>query len=989
MSGGFRLASGGRVDRSRPLRFRMDGRNYEGLAGDTLASALLANGVRVVGRSFKLHRPRGVMSAGAEEANALVDLATDAKGEANLKATEVQLFDGLEARSVNAWPNAERDVWSALGLFKPLLPAGFYYKTFMRPGWQVYEGAIRRAAGLGRAPRGRDADSYEKQFAFADIVVIGGGLAGLVAALSASSGGANVILIDDQCELGGALLGHPVAIDGGDAAAWLQSIEAELRARPHVRFLTGTTATGIYDHDFVLACERRSGSGPRQRLWKIRAKKMILASGAFERPLVFPDNDRPGVMLAGAARTYVERYAVAPGRSAIVVTNNDSAYHTAFSLHAAGVKVGAIADLRGSPPRHALDAALRHGIEVLPATAPLKVFGRHGVKSVTLAPVDQSGRLGKTSFGLDCDLLCVSGGWSPALHLYAHAGGALRFDPERGAIVPHDSLEPMICVGAARGTFTVAASIAEAYAAGARAARATGHPSNDGFITPKIDEWPQSPATPIVEVRADASRGANSWVDLQNDVTAADIRLAARENYRSVEHLKRYTTLGMAVDQGKTSNVNAIAILGAATGRTMDAVGTTRFRPPYTPTTLGAFAGREVGQNYRPLRRLPAHEAHAELGAVIEDYGGWLRPAFYPRSGESEARAVEREVRAVRGDVGIFDGSPLGKIEVSGPDAAVFLNRIYVNNMLTLGVGKARYGLMLDEYGIVKDDGVLSRLGPDRYLVGTTSAGANAIAFWLEEWRQCEWPDLNLQIAPVTAQWAVMTVTGPRARDLLTTFATPIDLSAAACPHMSVREGVFVGVAARIQRVSFTGESSFEVSVPARYGDTLWRELMNRGREFAIAPYGIEALMVMRIEKGYLHVGGDTDGTTMPQDVGFAEIMAKKRADFVGKRSTMLPVGRDARRQFVGLEVVDGGGALPIGAHVVDPSESAERRRSHGWVTSTCLSPTLGRPVALAMVENGRARLGETVTLVSTAGKRSARIAAPCAFDPEGARLNA
>ena len=988
MSGAFRLPSGGRVDRSRPLHFRMDGRDYDGLAGDTLASALLANGVRVVGRSFKLHRPRGVMSAGLEEANALVGVGEGARSDANLKATEVELFDGLEARSVNAWPSANRDAWSALGLFKPFLPAGFYYKTFMRPSWHIYEGAIRRAAGLGCAPQGRDPDTYEKQFAHADIVVIGGGLAGLIAALSASAGGAAVVVVDDQSELGGSLLGHGVPIDGADGLAWLRSIEGELQSRSNVRLLTRTTATGIYDHDFVLACERLPGGGPRQRLWKIRARKIILASGAFERPLVFPDNDRPGVMLAGAARTYVERYAVAPGRSAVVVTNNDSAYHAAFALRAAGLAVAAIADLRAAPPRHALDAARRHDIEVLKATAPSRVSGRHGVKSVTLAAVDEAGRLGGKSGTLDCDLLCVSGGWSPALHLFAHAGGAMRFDPERGAIVPCESLQPVVCVGAARGTFSPAASIAEAYAAGAHAASATGHPSNDGFITPKIDEWPQVAAAPIVEA-SDGSRGTRSWVDLQNDVTAADIRLAARENYRSVEHLKRYTTLGMAVDQGKTSNVNAIAIMGAATGRTMDAVGTTRFRPPYTPTTLGAFAGRETGERYRPLRRLPTHEAHAELGAAIEDYGGWLRPAAYPKPGESELQAVEREVKAVRGGVGLFDGSPLGKIEVRGPDAAEFLNRIYVNNMLTLGVGKARYGLMLDEYGIVKDDGVLSRLGSDKFLVGTTSAGASGIAFWLEEWHQGEWPDLKLRIAPVTAQWAVTTVTGPRARDLLRTFATDIDVSAEACPHMSVREGVFAGVTARIHRVSFTGELSFEVSVPARHGQAIWRETMERGRDLGVAPYGVEALMVMRTEKGYLHVGSDTDGTTMPQDVGFAEIIAKKKADFVGKRSTMLPVGCDARRQFVGLEVVDGGRPLPIGAHVVDPSEASDTRRSHGWVTSTCLSPTLNRPVALGLVENGRARMGETVALVSTGGKRSARIAGPCAFDPEGARLNA
>jgi sarcosine oxidase, subunit alpha len=986
---GYRLASGGRIDRARPLHFRMDGELYRGFAGDTLASALIANGVHVVGRSFKLHRPRGIMAAGVEETNAIVDIGRGAYTDTNVKATEVELVDGLEAKSVNAWPNAAKDTLGVLGWLKPFLPAGFYYKTFMRPDWVTYEGMIRKAAGLGRAADGPDPDTYEKQFAHADVVVVGGGIAGVVAALSASAGDAQVILIDDQAELGGTLLGQPVPINGARPEFWLAAVEEQLRERPNIRVLTRTTATGIYDHHFVLACERLEGRGPRQRLWKIRAKKVVLASGAFERPLVFPNNDRPGVMLAGAARTYVERYGVAPGHTAVVVTNNDSAYHAAFSLREAGVKVRAIADLRASPPRHALDAARHHDIEVMPATAAANVAGRNGVSGVKLASVDVHGRLDSGTASVDCDLVCVSGGWSPALHLFAQAGGAMRFDRDAGAIVPDNAFEPLVCVGASRGTFTLTATIAEAYAAGAQAAHATGHPSNDGFITPRVDEWPQGTAAPIVELRTQGSRGAHSWVDLQNDVTAADVRLAARENYRSVEHLKRYTTLGMAVDQGKTSNVNAIAIMAAATERTMDAVGTTRFRPPYTPTTLGAFAGRDVGLHYRPLRRLPAHDAHLEAGAVMEDYGGWHRPAYYPNVNESETNAVTREVLAARSGVGIFDGSPLGKIEVSGPDAAEFLNRIYVNNMSTLGVGKARYGLMLDETGLVKDDGVLSRLAPDKFLVGTTSSGANAIGYWLEEWLFCEWPNLNVRVLPVTAQWAVVTVSGPRARDLLKTFETNIDLSAGACPHMSAREGMFAGVPARIHRVSFTGDLSFEVAVPARYGEALWREMLSRGAKFGATPFGIEALMIMRTEKGYLHVGSDTDGTTMPQDVGFADIMAKKKSDYVGKRSTMLPVARDPRREFVGLAVAEGEAPLPIGAHVIDPNEGVDVRRSHGWVTSTCFSPTLGRPHALALVENGRARLGETVTLLSTSGRRTATIVAPCAFDPNGERLNA
>lgn len=987
MSGSYRLSSGGQVDRSRPVAFTFDGRRYRGFKGDTLASALLANGVSIAGRSFKLHRPRGIMSAGIEEANAIVDVGRGAARVANLKATEVDLTDGLVARSVNAWPSAALDASSVLGLMKPFFPSGFYYKTFIRPGWGTYEGFVRRAAGLGQAPLARDPDIYDKQFAHADVVVIGAGLSGLVAAFAASAGGSRVLVIDDQNEPGGRLLGQRIPLGESDASAWLANATRDLIARDNVTLLTRTTATGLYDHNFIVACERL-GEGPiRQRLWKIRAKAIVLATGAIERPIVFPGNDRPGVMLADSARAYAERFGVASGRAPLFVTNNDSAYLAAIALKNAGVTVRAIADLRDAPPAHARDAAARHDIEIFSGRGPLRTQGRRGVSRVSLARVDDQGRLGNSTVDVDCDALCVSGGWSPALHLFAHSGGKTRFDAARGAIVPVEGTSPVLCAGAANGTFSIARSISEAYAAGLRAADAAGFKSNDGFTPPSVTEWPQTAAAPIAELRPPKGRGGQSWVDLQNDVTAADIRLAARENYRSVEHLKRYTTLGMAVDQGKTSNVNAIAIMAAASGRAMDEVGTTRFRPPYTPTTFGAFAGRETGAQYRPLRRLPAHDAHTEFGAVMEDYGGWQRPAFYPRPGEDEAAAIRREVTQVRAGVGIFDASTLGKIEVRGPDAATFLNRAYVNNVLTLGAGRARYGLMLDEFGIIKDDGILARICADAFLVGTTSANAGAIGLWLEEWHQCEWPSLKLTIAPVTQQWAVVTVTGPHARALVQRIACDINLSHGAFPHMSVREGTLAGVPTRIHRVSYTGEPSYEIAVPARYGDALWRLLAAEGRDLGVTPLGIEAQNVMRIEKGLLHIGSDTDGTTMPQDVGFAAIMAKKDADFIGRRSTQLPTGRDARREFVGLEVADGGGILPMGAHAVDGRAPVSTRRSQGWVTSTCMSPTLGRPVALALIENGRARLGETITLAAATGTRRARIAPSCAFDPEGVRL--
>ncbi|MGH8445004.1 MAG: 2Fe-2S iron-sulfur cluster-binding protein, partial [Solimonas sp.] len=736
----------------RPLRFRFDGKDYTGYAGDTLASALLANGVRVTGRSFKYHRPRGLMGAGFEEANTLVQLEHGARTQPNLRATQVALYDGLEARAVNCWPSARHDLFGILQLFKPFWPAGFYYKTFMAPNWHWYEPAIRHGAGLGRSPQQADPDVYDKYNAGADVIVVGAGPAGLAAAIAAARGGATVILLDDKPEPGGSLRYEPGLIEGLDATKWLEAREAEIAALPAIRVLTSTTAFGYYDHNHLLANELLvpSGEGPRQRLWKIRGRQIVLAAGALERPLVFPNNDRPGVMLAGAARQYLHRYGVLPGRRVVIATSNDSAYEVAFDLRGAGVDVALIADSRGQEPAVAARARAL-GIAVVLRNAPTDTRGRHGLRRVELHEVDEQGRaLPNTGRWLDADALLVSGGWNPTVHLFSQSGGALRYDDGRKAFVPQRLAQPGHVVGAAAGIGERDAAIAAARAAGQEAAgNRVASEMTPAAVAGESALW-------SVQVEALGRGPARSWVDFASDSTESDLRLAARENFVSVEHVKRYTTTGMMTDQGKTSSVNAIGILSGVLGKAPGEVGTTRFRPPFTPVTFGAIAGRNVGAGYRPRRLLAAHAAHEALGAKMDDYGPWLRPAFYPRPGETEPATIAREVRAVRQAVGVLDYSPLGKIVVQGPDAAEFLTRVYVNNVRTLKVGQCRYGLMLGEDGIVKDDGVLTRWAEDSFLVGTTSGQADRIVEWLEEWLQCEWVDLDVSVESVTTQWAVV-----------------------------------------------------------------------------------------------------------------------------------------------------------------------------------------------------------------------------------------
>jgi sarcosine oxidase subunit alpha len=993
-----RLEGGGRIDRRRPLGFTYDGARYEGYAGDTLASALLANGVHLVGRSFKYHRPRGIFATGPEEPNALAQLGTGAHTEPNARATQVELYEGLVAASQNCWPSVRFDLWALNNALGPLFPAGFYYKTFMWPQswWQrVYERLIRRAAGLGRAPSEPDPDRYEHRHAHCDVLVVGAGPAGLMAALAAGRSGARVILADEQAELGGALLNEPVDHPG---AAWLRGVAAELAACPELRVLTRSTAFGYYDHNFLGLLERAAehrppGAAPdlpRQRLWKVRARQVVLATGALERPLVFADNDRPGIMLASAVRTYVNQYAVRLGQRAVVFTNNDSAYRTALDLLRAGVGVSVV-DLRASPQGGLPAAARAAGISILAGHTLTGTKGRHRVASVQVRRLNDAGdRVADAVDTLPCDLVCVSGGWNPTIHLQSQSRAAPRYDDERALFLPGDARQPERSAGACNGAFSLRACLEQGAHAGREAAAAAGFAAELPEL-PQLEEPEERPARTLwlVPSGRPAQRG-KMFVDLQNDVTVGDIRLALREGYRSIEHVKRYTTTGMGTDQGKTANVNALGIVSETTGQPIVEIGVTTFRPPYTPVTFGAVVGRNCGAMFDPVRRTPMHAWHEAHGAVFEDVGQWKRPWYYPRTGENMAAAVAREVRAARAAIGILDASTLGKIDLQGPDAAELLDRVYTNAWSQLPIGRCRYGLMLGKDGMVFDDGVTTRLGERHYLMSTTSGGAARVLAWLEEWLQTEWPELKVYCTSATEQWATIAVSGPDSRRLIAELAPDIDVGPEAFPHMSMREGRVRGAPARVFRISFTGELGFEIQVPARFGLAIWEACIEAGAKYRIAPYGTEAMHVLRAEKGYIIAGQDTDGTVAPYDLGMDWIVSRKKPDFIGKRSlARADMQRPGRKQLVGLLPELASELLEEGAQIVaDPHETIPMTMI-GHVTSSYMSPNLGRTFALALVKDGRARLGEKLYVPMLDRTIAVTVTEPVFVDKEGERLRA
>jgi sarcosine oxidase subunit alpha len=1002
-----RVPHGGRIDRTRQVTFTFDGSRCTGFAGDTLASALLANGVRVLGRSFKYHRPRGLLGAGSEEPNALVTVVRDeARSTPNVRATQVEIYDGLVAASQNRWPSLGFDVMAVNDLLAPLLPAAFYYKTFMWPrsAWhRWYEPAIRRAAGLGHAPVAPDPDRYAQRYAHCDVLVVGAGPAGLAAALAASGTGARVMLCDEQSEPGGSLLAERAAtIDGRPADVWLAEASAALAARPNVTLLTRTTAFGYFPHNLIGLCERLTDhlpapavDAPRERLWQVRAREVVLTTGAVERPLVFPGNDRPGVMLASAASTYLHRYGVRVGSHIVVVTGCDSGYATALDLHAAGAKIELVADVRETATGIAAQAAREAGLDIVDRATVLGTSGRLGLRAV---------RIGRLADGMNgehrrivCDALLMSGGWTPSVHLHSQSRGKPTWDAARQAFLPGPAAERERSAGACRGVDGLESVLDDGAQAGLAAARAAGH----------AGEWRPLRATArdfsVLGAPGALRHGAigtpsRAFVDFQNDVTTKDLALAAREGFESIEHIKRYTTTGMATDQGKTSNLNALAIVAEGLARPLPDVGHTTFRMPYTPVTFGALAGYDRGDLFDPVRTTPTHEWARRHGAVFEDVGQWKRARFFPRDGEDLHGAVARECRAVRAACGIFDASTLGKIEVVGPDAATFLSRMYVNDFTSLAVGRCRYALQLRDDGFVCDDGVIARLADARYHVTTTTGGAARVLALMEDYLQTEWPGLRAWLTSTTEQWAVIAVQGPKAREVLSPLVDGVDLSAGALPHLAARDGRICGVPMRLFRVSFTGELGFEVNIPAEFGQPVWEAIFACGREHGITAYGTETMHVLRAEKGYIIVGQETDGTVTPYDVGLGWAIGRSKPDFVGKRALARPaMHAPDRKQLVGLLTVDPQVVLEEGAQLIEGAGASvsarqapkpKHRHLIGHVTSSYASAVLGRSIALALIEGGRSRIGQTLQVPMPNGDITVTVTAPVFYDAEGARLH-
>ncbi|WP_413114888.1 sarcosine oxidase subunit alpha family protein [Streptomyces sp. CY1] len=966
----FRLPHGGRVDRGTVLRFTVDGREMTGHPGDTVASAMLANGRVEAAPSLYRGRPRGIVAAGPEEPNALLRIDGPCS-EGMLPATTAELYDGLSATTLS---------------------------------------------GMGRLDPSPDPAGYDKKYVHTDVLVVGAGPAGLAAAAAAAGSGARVILLDDQREPGGSLLsGRTERVGGQTALEWVAEVRAALDAGPETVVLRRTTAFGSYDDNYVLALERRtdhlgtdapepSEGVSRQRLWHIRARQVVLATGAHERPLVFAGNDRPGVMLAGAVRSYLNRYAVAPGSRAVVGTTNDSAYDTVADLHAAGIDIAAVVDARPELSRRAAEVAVASGVRVLTGSAVVDTAGGDRLTGVTVQALDAEGQLTGESASFDCDLLAVSGGWSPVVHLHSQRQGTLRWDEDLVAFVPDGAVRDQHIVGAARGTFDLDGCLTEGARAGARAATDAGFPVA-APEPPSGDARPRATAGPVRALwlvpapgsGADPDGEPATWdthfVDLQRDVTVADVWRSTGAGMRSVEHIKRYTSLGTANDQGKTSNVNAIGVIAEAlgAGASPGRIGTTGYRAPYTPVAFAALAGRERGELFDPERTTSIHRWHVAHGAVFEDVGQWKRPRYYPRPGEDMDTAVARECRAAREGVAFMDASTLGKIEIWGADAGEFLNRVYTNAFKKLKPGMARYGVMCKPDGMIFDDGVTLRLEENRYFTTTTTGGAAAVLDWLEEWLQTEWPDLDVHCTSVTEQWATIAVVGPQSREVVAHLAPELDLSNETFPFMAFRETTLAsGIPARICRISFSGELAYEINVSGWYGPAVWEEVYAIGRPYDITPYGTETMHVLRAEKGYIIVGQDTDGTVTPQDAGMSWVVSQRK-DFIGNRSySRADTSRTDRKQLVGLLPSDRRTRLPEGTQLIAPNVPLTPEAGPvpmlGHVTSSYHSPALGRPFALALVADGRARIGETLLAPVGEDLVPVLVADTVLYDPEGTR---
>ena len=999
-----RLKDSGRIDRTRLLNFTFNGKTYQGFEGDTLASALLANGVDVVGRSFKYSRPRGVMAAGAEEPNAILQLgATEATQTPNVRATQQELFDGLVCHSVNGWPNVETDLMALVGKAgSKMMPPGFYYKTFMYPQslWPTYEKVIRKAAGLGRSPKENDPDTYDKVNQHCDLLIVGAGPAGLSAALVASRSGLRVIIADEQNEFGGSLLCSTEPLNGLPASDWVEQVKVELATNPDVLMLPKSTVNGYHDHNFLTIHHRctdhLSDLAPtnqvRQRLHRVRAKWVVLATGAHERPLVYGNNDLPGCMLAGAVSTYINRYGVVPGKRLVLMTTNDHGYRAAIDWHSAGREVVAIVDTRKAPSGDYIEQAQSLGIEIIAGSAVIEVKGSKRVNTVNVVQLDDNGeKVSGSAREILVDTVATSGGWSPAVHLSCHTGSRPVWNDDIAGFVPGKTCQKQLIAGGISGIYSLTDVFESGIKAGMQAVENLGRPATS-VSAPEIEPISEGAAMALYHIphTKPTSQAPKQFVDYQTDVTAAGIELACREGLESIEHVKRYTAMGFGTDQGKVGNINGMAITAKALNKSIPDTGTTIFRPNYTPVTFGAIAGRDCGELFDPKRYTAMHKWHLERGAKFEDVGQWKRPWYYPEAGETMQESLDRECIVTRQSVGILDASTLGKIDIQGSDAREFLGRVYTNAWAKLPVGKCRYGLMCGDDGMVFDDGVTTCLAENHFLMTTTTGGAARVLEWLELWHQTEWPELEVYFNTMTDHWSTMTISGPNSRKLLAKL-TDIDLSNESFAFMDWKEAKVADVPARVFRISFTGELSYEINVQANYGMYLWEKLFEAGEEFNLTPYGTETMHILRAEKGFIIAGQDTDGSVTPEDLGMGWCIARKKPfSFIGKRGmARQDCQRENRKQLVGLKTRQPHVVLEEGAQAVFDPDAKIPMPMVGHVTSSYWSANLGHSIAMAVIKGGLNKMGEKVFFPQVDGQMiEAEICSPVFLDPKGERQN-
>jgi sarcosine oxidase subunit alpha len=996
MSQPFRLNKEGLINRNKKISFTFNGKKLFGYEGDTIASALIANGIHLVGRSFKYHRPRGFFGAGVEEPNAKLQVEFNGHSEPNVNATEMELVEGLSATSQNCWPSVNFDIGAINNFLKMFFPAGFYYKTFMWPKsfwYKIYEPFIRKAAGLGVASIEKDKERYEHKFEYCDLLVTGSGPSGLASAYAAAKNGAKVILAEDKPRFGGTLLTDDVSIDNLSGKDWAEKIISELKSMPNVTVKNRSQVFGYYDHNMLVMFERvsdhlekKSKFTPRQRLWYIRAKETILSTGSIERPIVFGNNDTPGIFLSAAAKEYMKVYGVLVGKKPLIFTNNDSAYETALEFKKNNVEP-IILDTREEHSSELIDEAKSKGIDIRFSHGVIVANGYKKVKSAKIGKLNKDKNSFEKIETVDCDCICVSGFWTPSVHLASQSGNKLKYEEKIDAFIPDKKKQHETSVGAANGSFTLEESLKHGFENGSNLSAKITETKTEISI-PNVNEKKYGAHDKFWCMPLPKNENPKRFVDFQNDVSVSDIEIALREGYRSIEHVKRYTTLGMATDQGRTSNLNGLQLVSNIENKIVPEVGHTTFRPPFTPITIGTIVGREVGMEYMPTRKTPMHEWHEKNNAVFVDAGAWKRPRYYKLGSETLFEASKREAKNVRENVGICDVTTLGKIDIKGPDAAEFLNRVYTNAWMKLPVGKARYGLMLREDGIVMDDGTTTRISENHYHMTTTTAQAANVLSHLEYYLQIVWPELNVNVVSTTEQWAGAAIAGPKSRDMLSKLYPDLDVSNDALPFMGYKEAEFFGVPSRIFRISFSGELAYEINVKSDHGMFMWEKMMEVGKEFGNQPYGTEALSTLRIEMGHV-AGPELDGRTIPSDVSLNGLVSKKK-DFIGKNS----LGREAfnvesRQKIVGLIPIDRKSSIPEGSHIVQDQNAKLPNPKLGHVSSSCWSVENNNPFSLAIMKDGKNMIGKKFFAVSPLKNKSIEVEVISSHyvDPEGKRV--